>query len=78
MKKFILSVSLYLLSLAASAQPEVPTDTIHGIGPDGKAQVTVEYAVNEPEHEDAPLRVSTVVLSVQHAANKIRTSWRRN
>lgn len=46
------------------------TDTIHGIGPDGKAQVTVEYAVNEPEHEDAPLRVSTVVLSVQHAANK--------
>lgn len=46
------------------------TDTIHGIGPDGKAQVTVEYAVNEPDHEDAPLRVSTVVLSVQHAANK--------
>lgn len=46
------------------------TDTIHGIGPDSKAQVTVEYAVNEPEHEDAPLRVSTVVLSVQHAANK--------
>lgn len=32
------------------------TDTIHGIGPDGKAQVTVEYAVNEPDHEDAPLR----------------------
>lgn len=26
--------------------------------------------MNEPEHEDAPLRVSTVVLSVQHAANK--------
>ena len=46
------------------------TDAVHGIGPDGKAQVTVEYAVNEPEHEDAPLRVSTVVLSVQHAANK--------
>ena len=34
MKKFILSVSLYLLSLAASAQPEVPTDTIHGISMD--------------------------------------------
>ena len=34
MKKFILSVSLYLLSLAASAQSEVPTDTIHGISMD--------------------------------------------
>lgn len=37
---------------------------IKGILPDGKAQVTVEY------DEDKPVRVKTVVVSVQHEANK--------
>ena len=34
--------------------------TIRGIGPDGKAQVTVEY------HDGMPARVDAVVLSTQH------------
>ena len=33
---------------------------VHGIGPDGKAQVTVEY------EDDRPERISSVVVSVQH------------
>jgi S-adenosylmethionine synthetase len=37
---------------------------IKGILPDGKAQVTVEY------HEDKPIRVKTVVVSVQHQRDK--------
>ena len=70
-KAFQIDCWLHAQSPDIAGAVNVPLDdTIHGIGPDGKAQVTVEYAVNEPEHEDAPLRVSTVVLSVQHAANK--------
>lgn len=34
--------------------------SIFGIGPDGKAQVSVEY------EGDSPIRISTVVISVQH------------
>ncbi|WP_143452430.1 methionine adenosyltransferase [Sporanaerobium hydrogeniformans] len=37
---------------------------IKGILPDGKAQVTVEY------HDDVPVRVKTIVVSVQHEKNK--------
>jgi S-adenosylmethionine synthetase len=37
---------------------------IKGIMPDGKAQVTVEY------HGDKPIRVKTVVVSVQHHEDK--------
>ena len=37
---------------------------IKGILPDGKAQVTVEY------HGDKPIRVKTVVVSVQHQRDK--------
>lgn len=37
---------------------------IKDIGPDGKAQVTVEY------ENDKPKRIKTIVVSVQHGANK--------
>lgn len=37
---------------------------IKGIGPDGKAQVTVEYENDEPK------RIQTIVVSVQHDENK--------
>lgn len=38
------------------------TDAVHGIGPDGKAMVVVEYK------DDKPLRVNQILLSVQHEA----------
>jgi len=37
---------------------------IKGIGPDGKAQVTVEY------EDDKPKRIKTIIVSVQHRADK--------
>jgi S-adenosylmethionine synthetase len=37
---------------------------IKNIGPDGKAQVTVEYK------DDKPKRIKTIVVSVQHGADK--------
>jgi S-adenosylmethionine synthetase len=37
---------------------------IKGILPDGKAQVTIEY------NDDVPVRVKTIVVSVQHEKNK--------
>ena len=41
---------------------------IQGIGPDGKAQVTVEYEDNCPE------RISSVIVSVQHGEEKSHES----
>ena len=41
---------------------------IQGIGPDGKAQVTVEY------EDDRPERISSVVVSVQHDEGKSHES----
>lgn len=38
------------------------TDAVHGIGPDGKAMVVVEY------EDDKPVRVNQILLSVQHEA----------
>ena len=38
------------------------TDAVHGIGPDGKAMVVVEY------EDDKPVRVAQILLSVQHDA----------
>ena len=38
---------------------------VQGLGPDGKAQVTVEYG-----GDGAPLRLDTVVLSAQHSPEK--------
>lgn len=38
------------------------TDAVHGIGPDGKAMVVVEY------EDDKPMRVAQILLSVQHDA----------
>lgn len=38
------------------------TDAVHGIGPDGKAMVIVEY------EDDKPLRVDQILLSIQHEA----------
>ena len=43
---------------------------IHGIGPDGKAQVTVEY------EDDRPERIASVVVSVQHDEEKSHESLR--
>ena len=41
---------------------------IQGIGPDGKAQVTVEY------EDDRPERISSVIVSVQHGEEKSHES----
>lgn len=38
------------------------TEAVHGIGPDGKAMVVVEY------EDDKPVRVNQILLSVQHEA----------
>lgn len=38
------------------------TEAVHGIGPDGKALVVVEY------EDDKPVRVAQILLSVQHEA----------
>ena len=38
------------------------TEAVHGIGPDGKAMVVVEY------EDDKPVRVAQILLSVQHDA----------
>ena len=38
------------------------TEAVHGIGPDGKAMVVVEY------EDDKPVRVAQILLSVQHEA----------
>ena len=48
-----------LTSLLALARM---TEAVHGIGPDGKAMVVVEY------EDDKPLRVNQILLSVQHEA----------
>ena len=45
--------------------------TIQRIGPDGKAQVTVEYV------DGKPMRIKTVVVSVQHEAGKNLDDLRR-
>lgn len=45
--------------------------TIRGLGPDGKAQVSVEYAFGLPS------RVTSVVVSCQHDANKNLEELRR-
>ncbi len=44
--------------------------TIDGLGPDGKTQVTVEY------EDGKPVRVETVVVSTQHAADLTMDSLR--
>lgn len=44
---------------------------IRDIGPDGKAQVTVEY------HNDEPVRVKNIVVSVQHKDTKDLEELRR-
>ncbi len=41
------------------------TGAVRGLRPDGKAQVTVEY-----DEDEKPLRLDTVVLSVQHSPEK--------
>ena len=47
------------------------TGTIHGLGPDGKAQVSVEYEDGEPK------RTAAVVVSCQHDAGKDLEELRR-
>ena len=47
------------------------TGTIHGLGPDGKAQVSVEY------QGGAPYRIAAVVVSCQHDAGKDMDELRR-
>lgn len=46
---------------------------IDGIGPDGKAQVTVEYG-----DDGKPERIKTVIVSVQHKENKDPEDLRRD
>ncbi len=47
------------------------TGTIQGLGPDGKAQVSVEYQSGKP------CRIATVVVSCQHDADKDMDELRR-
>ncbi len=47
------------------------TGTIQGLGPDGKAQVSVEYQNGKPH------RIATVVVSCQHDADKDMDELRR-
>ena len=47
------------------------TGTIHGLGPDGKAQVSVEY------REGRPHRIAAIILSCQHDAGKIMEELHR-
>ena len=47
------------------------TGTIQGLGPDGKAQVSVEY------QNGKPCRIATVVVSCQHDADKDMDELRR-
>ena len=47
------------------------TGTIQGLGPDGKAQVSVEYAFGLPS------RITSVVISCQHEADKSLDDLRR-
>lgn len=45
--------------------------TIRDVGPDGKAQVTIEY------HDDKPVSVKNIIVSVQHKATKDLDELRR-
>lgn len=45
---------------------------IKGILPDGKAQVTIEY------DDDTPVRVKTIVVSVQHEKNKTQEELKQD
>lgn len=45
---------------------------IKGILPDGKAQVTIEY------DDDTPVRVKTIVVSVQHEKNKTQEEFKQD
>lgn len=56
---------LYLSHKICKRLDDVRKDNlIHGIKPDGKAQVTVEYENGKPK------RIKTIVVSVQHEKNK--------
>ena len=57
-----------LTSLLTNARK---TGTIHGLGPDGKAQVSVEY------QDGVPKRIAAVVVSCQHDADKDLDELRR-
>ena len=45
--------------------------TIRDVGPDGKAQVTMEY------HDDKPVSIKDIIVSVQHKENKDLDELRR-
>lgn len=45
--------------------------TIRDVGPDGKAQVTMEY------HDDKPVSIKNIIVSVQHKENKDLDELRR-
>jgi S-adenosylmethionine synthetase len=47
------------------------TNTVSGLGPDGKSQVSVEY------HDGVPQRIDAVVISTQHEAQKSMEVLRR-
>lgn len=55
---------VYAHAICRKLDSTMKNGVIKGIGPDGKAQVTVEY------EDDTPKRIKTIVVSVQHRADK--------
>ena len=55
---------VYAHTICRKLDSTMKNGVIKGIGPDGKAQVTVEY------EDDTPKRIKTIVVSVQHRADK--------
>ncbi|KGP75476.1 S-adenosylmethionine synthetase [Desulfosporosinus sp. Tol-M] len=55
---------VYAHAICRKLDSTMKNGVIKGIGPDGKAQVTVEY------EDDKPKRIKTIIVSVQHRADK--------
>ena len=62
---------LFVNDLCKRLDDAMHDGTIRDIGPDGKAQVTVEY------HDGKPVRAKNIIVSVQHKENKDLDELRR-
>lgn len=62
---------LFVNDLCKRLDDAMHDGTIRDIGPDGKAQVTIEY------HDGKPVRAKNIIVSVQHKENKDLDELRR-